>query len=188
MHLHTSVTAVAMAGALCVALAGCSMGGFQSGGTSALTASPRPSSNQPSPAAAPTAEATAAAVNPTCPTAAQLMSTLQLSGLTPGPVDTESGESICSYLAGSGSGSPQAVVTFSPNPGLTIARVLTSAQKDHPDAQPVAGLADGALTWSGDNGGIGLSFITASTIVTIYTTVPTTLAGETALAQLILKG
>jgi hypothetical protein len=120
----------------------------------------------------------------TCPSADEVMSNLQLSKLVLDGGDP----SMCQYLFNGSKTTPYAVITFNSSPGMTPASFKASLKTAQSGVEAVTGLADAAFTFTGPEGGSGLSFLSGDTISSIFSTVPTTTAGKIALAKSILAG
>jgi hypothetical protein len=119
----------------------------------------------------------------TCPSADEVMSNLQLSKLVLDGGDP----SMCQYLFNGSKTTPYAVITFNSSPGMTPASFKASLKSAQSGVEAVPGLADAAFTFTGPEGGGGLSFLSGDTISSIFSTVPTTTAGKVALAKSILE-
>lgn len=112
------------------------------------------------------------------------MSNLHLSSLVVDGGDP----SLCQYLFNGDKASPYVVITLNSAPGYTPAMLESGLTQGQSDVKAVSGLADAAFSFtpSGGGGGVGLTFLSGNTICSIATTVPTTVAGEIALAKSIL--
>lgn len=112
------------------------------------------------------------------------MSNLHLSSLVVDGADP----SLCRYDFNGSKTSPYAVITFNDTPGFTPAMLKDGLTKGQSNVKAVPGLADAAFSFSstGNGPGVGLTFLSGTTVCSIYTTVPTTTAGEIALAKVIL--
>ncbi len=120
----------------------------------------------------------------TCPSAAEVMSKLNLTALVLGGTDPR----FCRYLFHGASGAPHVVITFDAASGMTHAAFEAGLKQDQSDVKPVPGLGDAAYTWAGIADSRGLSTLSGSTVFSILTTVPTATAGQIALAQAIIAG
>jgi hypothetical protein len=112
------------------------------------------------------------------------MSNLHLSGLVVDGGDPD----FCQYLFNGNKEAPYAVITFGAAHGFTAASLEAGLRQEQTNVVAVPSLADSAFSFAGTAGGIGLSFLSGDIICSIFTTVPTTSAGEIALARLILGG
>jgi replicative DNA helicase len=120
-----------------------------------------------------------------CPSADEVMSNLHLSSLTVSGADP----SMCQYLHNGDKSQPYAVITFNAAPGFTADMVKAGLVQEQSDVKPVSGVADAAYSFSPKEGqGVGLTFLSGSVVCSIFTSVPATVAGETALAGVILQG
>ena len=113
------------------------------------------------------------------------MSNLHLSQLV---VDGDD-PTFCRYLYKGSKAAPYVAISFGPAPpGYTPASFESDLKSAQSGVKPVSGLADAAYTYTGEEGASGLSLLSAGTICSIITAVPTTTAGKVALAKAILAG
>jgi hypothetical protein len=121
-----------------------------------------------------------------CPSADAVMSNLNLSKLVLNGNDP----SICQYLYNGDPTTPYAVITFNAAPGMTAAMMKDGLTKGQASVKPVSGVGDAAFAFTPKGSkGAGLTFLSGTTVCSIYTTQAiTTTAGEAALAHVILRG
>jgi hypothetical protein len=112
------------------------------------------------------------------------MSALHLASLVVDGADP----SMCEYLFKGDKTAPYVLITFNAlPPGLTAATIQSGLASGQTDVKTVAGLGDAAFSFS-SSPGLGLTFLSSSTVCSIVTTVPTTTDDEVALAKSILAG
>lgn len=93
----------------------------------------------------------------------------------------------CLYNFHGAKNAPYAVITFNSAPGITPTAVEAGLKSGQKNVVAVPGLADAAFSFSSGRGR-GLTFLSGTVVCSIGTTVPTTAAGEEALARTILAG
>jgi hypothetical protein len=182
---------ITYAGVVLVAVSATACSSGSTTTTAPLAAATATSTSSPSDSSPPNSTATAVpakgkldGVPKTCPSADEVMSNLQLSKLVLDGGDP----SMCQYLFKGSKTTPYAVITFNSSPGMTPASFKASLKSAQSGVEAVPGLADAAFTFTGPEGGSGLSFLSGDTISSIFSTVPTTTAGKIALAKSILEG
>jgi hypothetical protein len=94
--------------------------------------------------------------------------------------------SLCRYLYNGSDNAPYVAITFNSAPGMTKDAFASGLKQGQSNVQPVSGVADSAFSRGGTAGGSGLSPLSGDTVCSIVTTVPTTTAGQVALAKSIL--
>ena len=191
----TTVATFTLIAGLTLSLAGCKR---SSSADTATGSTPTAGSTTPAPATTvpgTTAPATAPAPAPTqgkltgpptaCPSADDVISNLKLSALVLGSGDP----SLCVYDFHGNKQAPYVEITFNAAPGFTPAMLQAGLAGGQKDVKPVSGVADAAFSFTPKEGpGVGLTFLSGTIVCSIVTTVPTTPAGEIALATVILGG